>query len=101
MAEERVHLVVSMVAHADKVDEFIRRFTHEVIAPTLKEAGCLRYQLLQDREDPAKFALIEEWTSAEALAAHGQAEHLRASRAWLPSLRIGAELRRFRETSAG
>jgi hypothetical protein len=42
------------------------------IAPTLKEDGCLRYDLFADADDPTKFTFIEEWASREALNAHGQ-----------------------------
>ena len=96
MADNHVHLVVSMTIKPGLAEEFARRFSAEVIAPTLKETGCLRYELLQDEKDDHQFALIEEWTTAEDLAAHGQSAHIAASRAWSPTMRASSELRRYR-----
>ncbi|MGK7654483.1 putative quinol monooxygenase [Roseovarius sp. B08] len=37
------------------------------------EPGCLRYDLHRDRDDPARFVMLEAWADAEALEAHGNA----------------------------
>ena len=57
-----------------------------LIGPTRAEAGCLLYELWQDRADPASFTFVEEWTSDEALAAHGETDHIQSGRAAMSDL---------------
>lgn len=38
-----------------------------------EEHGCVAYVLLQNTNDSAKFAMIEEWTDESALAHHADA----------------------------
>jgi quinol monooxygenase YgiN len=45
------------------------------VAATLKEKGCLAYELHQDLEDPTKFVFYERWKSVEALRDHLGAAH--------------------------
>ena len=49
-----------------------------LLAPTRKETGCLKYDLHQSPEDPAKFLFHENWTSKEALDAHLKSSHVAA-----------------------
>jgi len=44
-------------------------------AHTINEAGCLRFDLLQHRDNPHLFTLWEEWRSEQALQQHFQATH--------------------------
>ncbi|MEP7364559.1 MAG: putative quinol monooxygenase [Acidobacteriota bacterium] len=62
----------------------LRAILEGFIAPTRKEDGCLRYDLFVDLSDAGKFTFIEEWTSEEALAAHGRSEHIQSGRARMP-----------------
>lgn len=56
------------------------------VAPTRREEGCLRYDLFVDVDNPAKFTFIEEWASAETLAAHGLSAHIQAGKPKFPEL---------------
>ncbi len=47
-----------------------------LIAPTLKEEGCLNYDLHQSKEDPTKFLFYENWVSKEFLDHHLQSDHV-------------------------
>jgi quinol monooxygenase YgiN len=47
---------------------------------TLKEAGCLSYDLHQSISDPTVFVFVERWESREALTAHLATAHLKAWR---------------------
>lgn len=47
----------------------------ELVAATLQEPGCLRYELLALREDPCELMLAERWLSQEHLDAHTRTEH--------------------------
>jgi quinol monooxygenase YgiN len=44
---------------------------------TLKEAGCIVYDVSIDRSDSTKFVLYEEWENVETLAAHGASAHVK------------------------
>jgi quinol monooxygenase YgiN len=48
---------------------------------TLKEAGCLSYDLHQSISDSSVFVFVERWQSREALTAHLDTAHLKAWRA--------------------
>ncbi len=47
-----------------------------LVEPTRKEAGCVRYDLWQDKHDSGQFILVEQWKSEEELEAHLKAPHL-------------------------
>lgn len=42
---------------------------------SVKEAGVARFDVIEDREDPARFVLCEVYRSAEAPAAHKETAH--------------------------
>jgi quinol monooxygenase YgiN len=95
MPQNTLRVVARMIARPEKVDE-VRSVLVGLIAPTRVEAGCLVYELLQNREDSTDFTFVEEWESDEALDAHLASEHLRAARTKLPAL-LAAEpdIRRY------
>lgn len=71
-----VHITVLPGRGAEQVAAF------EALAPLVRaEDGCLQYDLHQVADDPDRFALIERWASAEALAAHDVAPHMAAAAA--------------------
>jgi autoinducer 2-degrading protein len=45
-----------------------------------REAGVLRFDVLQDREDPQRFVLVEIYRGEAAAAAHKQTAHYAAWR---------------------
>ena len=55
-------------------------------ATVMTEEGCELYAFSFDAGDPDLVRVSERWASAEALAAHGQAEHQKA---------FGRSLRQF------
>ena len=57
-------------------EQALREALEALVAPTAKEAGYINYDLHQGVEDPAVFALYENWESGEALDAHLAAPHL-------------------------
>lgn len=44
-------------------------------AGSIKEPGVLRFDLLKQQDDPAKFVISEVYKSAEAIAAHKETAH--------------------------
>jgi len=49
----------------------------KIVEPTRKEAGCIKYQLHQDIEDPSIFVFYEIWQSAAFLERHKDTDHYR------------------------
>ncbi len=42
---------------------------------SIKEPGVIRFDLLQQQDDPAKFVISEVYKSAEAISAHKETAH--------------------------
>jgi quinol monooxygenase YgiN len=51
------------------------------VAETVKEDGCISYDMHQSVTDPAHMVLVERWDSREALARHLETPHFKAWRA--------------------
>ena len=73
------HLIVvaTIVANPGQ-QEAVRAALEQVVPPSRAEAGCLRYELHVDNADATRFVMLEEWTGAEALAAHDLTPHFLA-----------------------
>lgn len=59
---KKLTIVARIEANSDKI-EWVKAELLKLIEPTLKEAGCIRYDLYQDNENPAVFLLYEKWES--------------------------------------
>ena len=90
-----VRVVARLTSKPDKIEE-MKAILLAVIEPTLKEAGCKRYELLQNNSDPADFTFVEEWESGAALDAHMTQPHLGAALGKARDLLAGApDVRRY------
>lgn len=58
----------------DHIESFINE-TRANHAASLREAGCLRFDVLQSPDDPARFVLYEAYRSAADAAAHKETLH--------------------------
>ena len=56
--------------------ELVKAELLKLIEPTLKEAGCIQYDLHQDNENPAVFMFYENWESRELWQEHMNNTHL-------------------------
>jgi autoinducer 2-degrading protein len=65
---------VMLEVKPDRIDDFIAA-TAKNHGASLKEPGCLRFDLLQSADDPAKFMLYEVFESEGASKAHKQTPH--------------------------
>lgn len=68
--------VVALFTAKEGFEDKVHELFSSVIAKTLSEEGCLTYQLNQDAENPRRFVWTEEWTTAELLQKHLNAEHI-------------------------
>ena len=95
MADIGIRVVARVVAKARSVEP-VREALIGQVAPTRAEAGCLRYDLMQNVADPTDFTFYEEWTSAAALEAHAASAHLARSRVLLEGhLVVPADVRQY------
>lgn len=53
----------------------VRTLTLDNARHSLREPGCLRFEVLQSREDPGLFTLVEQFSDANAVAAHKLTPH--------------------------
>ncbi len=74
-------LVVEVSVHVkpDAVEAF-RAATLENARASVREPGIARFDVLQDRDDPTRFALIEVYRTPDAPAAHKATPHYAAWR---------------------
>lgn len=69
-----VHLLATLIAlptHGPALESALR----QLVPASRSEAGCLQYELHQDRDTPERFYMLEIWRSDDALEQHRQTEH--------------------------
>ena len=71
-----IKVVAKSLAKADKLDTILE-LSAELVEKTVKEEGCIKYELFQDIQDPKIMIIIEEWESEEALSKHMASEHFK------------------------
>lgn len=69
MSETTAPIIVEAGLRVKDAEAF-KRLAADVVAQTRKEPGCLRYDLLQDVEDPNIFLFIEEYKNEDAFQTH-------------------------------
>ncbi len=66
--------LVEINVHQDKVEEFLKVF-HANHLGALKEPGNLRFDVLQDQQEPTRFYIYEAYVDDTAVAAHKKTPH--------------------------
>jgi quinol monooxygenase YgiN len=90
-------VILRLAAKPDKVEE-LKAVLTSLVAPTRKEAGCLSYEIFQNRADPCDFTFVEEWASDAALDAHWATAHVQDALArGVPLLAAEPDNRRYRK----
>jgi quinol monooxygenase YgiN len=90
-------VILRLAAKPDKVEE-LKAILTSLVAPTRKEAGCLSYEIFQNRADPCDFTFVEEWASDAALDAHWATPHVQdALVRGVPLLAAEPDDRRYRK----
>ena len=70
-----IYVVATVNIHVGKRAAFLAG-ARAVIAATVKEAGCVSYDLHESITHPQRFVFVERWETREALGAHCKAPHL-------------------------
>jgi len=73
--DNKLTIVARIEAESDKT-ELVKAELLKLVEPTLKEAGCIQYDLHQDNENPAIFVFYENWESRELWQEHMNNTHL-------------------------
>ena len=71
----------------DKLEQLFR----SVVDTTLREEGCISYQLNRDLANPRRFVFIEEWQSQADLDRHLAAPHMKPLSEQVPECLESAE----------
>ena len=71
-----IKAVAKQFVKEDKVDEFLE-LAKKLVEATVKEAGCIKYELFQDAKDSKILTMIEEWENKDVLDKHMNSEHFR------------------------
>jgi quinol monooxygenase YgiN len=77
--------ILAITTAAPGKQDALRAAQEELVAETLREPGCLRYELHQSLEDPRILVFVETWQSEESWHAHMN----------------GYAMRRFQNSGAG
>lgn len=70
-------IVANIKANPDQID-LLRAELEKLVPVTRAEAGCIRYDLHRDNDNPAHFMFYETWESRELWQIHMNAPHLAA-----------------------
>lgn len=68
-------VIATLHIHPEKRASFLED-ARSVIAHTIKEEGCISYDLTSSITEPNEFVFVERWASREALSAHFETPHL-------------------------
>lgn len=69
-----IHIVVRIEPKPDKVEAFLELALHDA-QNSRKEPGCLRFDVLKQNDNPARFAFYEVYKDEAAVQAHRQTPH--------------------------
>lgn len=58
----------------------LREAARICVAETLKEEGCIAYDLFESATEPDKLVFVERWETREALSRHARTPHIAAWR---------------------
>lgn len=73
--EKKLTIVARIEAKKESV-KLVKAELLKLLEPTLKEEGCIQYDLHQNNENPAVFLFYENWESRDLWQKHMQNEHL-------------------------
>ena len=68
---EKISVVAQIRAKSGHEDE-VRSGLEKLVGPSQKEAGCLKYNVFEDKHYTGSFFTYEEWESEAALDTHLQ-----------------------------
>ena len=85
-----IGVVVTLEVQDGKQAEFEDLFKDLMAKVKANEPGCLWYQLFKAKTSETTYTMLEQYASAEALAAHGKSDYFLAAQAGLGACLAGA-----------
>lgn len=72
-------LVLQVIVHVkpEHLSEFMDVIRHNAEHATADEPGCVRFDVIRDRDNPSCFRLYEVYRDDAALSAHRQTPHFK------------------------
>jgi quinol monooxygenase YgiN len=71
-----IKVVVKNFAIEGKINTILE-LVKELVEITIKEEGCINYEMYQDEKNPSVLIMIEEWKTMEHLNNHMASEHFK------------------------
>jgi quinol monooxygenase YgiN len=71
----KIHLT-AMIKSTEGNAATVKELIKDLVAASVKEAGCLQYELYQSFDDENQFILHETWENEEILENHNHQPHL-------------------------
>ena len=84
--------VVATVTAKEGFEEEVGQTLAKLIEPTLKEDGCINYDLHRSIENSAVYVFHENWESKNHLDKHLETDHIKACQAALDGKTESTEL---------
>ena len=72
----KLKVIAKRVFKEDKVEEAITLYK-KLHTETIKENGCISYELFQDTRNPATLVMIEEWADSACFKSHANSNHIK------------------------
>ncbi|MBF2066972.1 MAG: antibiotic biosynthesis monooxygenase [Calothrix sp. C42_A2020_038] len=69
-----LRVVARVITLPGKENQF-KALALPLVEATRLETGCIKYELLQNQDDPTDFTFVEEWASHASFNSHLQAPH--------------------------
>ncbi|MGA9081699.1 MAG: putative quinol monooxygenase [Pseudolabrys sp.] len=73
--------VIAELRIRSEMAEKVFAAARKTVAATVKEDGCISYDMHQSMNDPSRLVVVERWASRDALSRHLETPHLKAWRA--------------------
>jgi quinol monooxygenase YgiN len=74
--EGRIKVIAKFFAKEAKIEDVLE-LAKELVEKTVKEDGCIKYEMYQDEKNPSILIMIEEWKTMENLKVHTSSEHFK------------------------
>jgi autoinducer 2-degrading protein len=69
-----IHIIVQILPKPEKLDAFLELATYDA-RNSRKEPGCVRFDVLQHKDNAARYSFYEVYKDEEAVKAHQATEH--------------------------
>jgi quinol monooxygenase YgiN len=89
--QQHIHVISHLRAYPDRAER-LKTVLQSLVTPVRQEPGCVSYDLLQCRDDPSEFVVLQHWASRDQYDAHMKSQHMYDAMAQMDNLNLLAEL---------